>query len=83
MRRLLATAVVVLIVVVGVPAQEAARRFGLDDFSRVAKVSDPQIAPDGKSIAVVIARPNLGDDRWDTELALVDAGRPATVDRLD
>jgi len=33
--------------------------------------------------AVVIARPNLGDDRWDTELALVDAGRPATVDRLD
>ncbi len=77
MRKVLATAVVLVLVVVVLPAQEAARRFGLDDFSRVAKVSDPQIAPDGKAVAVVIARPNLDDDRWDTELALVDVASGA------
>jgi len=72
MRRLLATAVVMLLVVVVLPAEQAARRFGLDDFSKVARVSDPQIAPDGRSVAVVVARPNLDDNRHDTELILVD-----------
>src|ERR1039457_5440904 len=38
-----------------VAGQAPAHRFGLDDFSHVARVADPQIAPDGKSIAVVIS----------------------------
>ncbi len=77
MRRLLATAVVMLLVVAVLPAQQAARRFGLDDFSKVARVSDPQIAPDGRSVAVVVARPNLDDNRYDTELILVDVATGA------
>src|SRR4029079_7539579 len=47
-------------------------RFTLDDFSKVARVSDPQFAPDGKSIAVVVSRPNLEDNRYDPELNVVD-----------
>jgi len=77
MRKALTTVVVLLGLVVAIPAQEAGRRFGLDDFSRVAKVSDPRISPDGRSIAVVIARPNLDEDRYDTELALVDVSSAA------
>ncbi len=77
MRKVLATAVVMLFVVVVLPAEQAARRFGLDDFSRVAKVSDPQIAPDGREVAVVIARPDLDLNRWDTELSLVDVASGA------
>ncbi|HTR76801.1 MAG TPA: S9 family peptidase [Gemmatimonadaceae bacterium] len=53
-------------------AQQAAHRFDLDDFSRVARVSDPQFAPDGKSVIVVISRANLDEDRYDPELALID-----------
>jgi dipeptidyl aminopeptidase/acylaminoacyl peptidase len=52
-------------------------RFGLDDFSRVARVADPQIAPDARSIAVVISRPNLDEDRFDPELVVVDVATSA------
>src|SRR5262249_50906151 len=54
------------------PARQAARHFTLDDFSKVARVSDPQFAPDGKSIAVMVSRPNLDEDRFDPELTVVD-----------
>ena len=78
MRKVFATAVVILVAVAALPARQAARRFGLDDFSRVVRVADPQIAPDGRSIAVVIARPNLDDDRYDPELTLVDVATSTT-----
>jgi dipeptidyl aminopeptidase/acylaminoacyl peptidase len=63
----------------GVLSAQPARshRFGLDDFSRVARVADPQIAPDAKSIAVVISRPNLDEDRFDPELIVVDIATAA------
>ena len=51
--------------------------FGLDDFSRVARVADPQIAPDAKSVAVVISRPNLDENRFDPELVVVDVATSA------
>lgn len=60
-----------------VPAQQADRRFGLDDFSSVRRVSDPQIAPDGKLIAVVIAQANLDENRFDATLMLVDPASSA------
>ena len=71
MRKLLLTALMCLAVGVSLPAQKT-RRFTLDDFSKVARVSDPQFAPDGKSIAVVVSRPNLDEDRYDPELTVVD-----------
>jgi dipeptidyl aminopeptidase/acylaminoacyl peptidase len=43
-----------------------------DDLGRLVGVSDPQISPDGKSVAVVVGRPNYDKNRSDTELVLVD-----------
>jgi len=53
-----------------VPAQN--RRIELGDFAKIVGVSDPQIAPDGKSVLCVVSRVNLGQDRDDKELVLVD-----------
>ena len=47
-------------------------RIELGDFAKIVGVSDPQIAPDGKSILCVVSRVNLGQDRDDKELVLVD-----------
>jgi len=48
------------------------RRFSADDLTRIVRITDPQISPDGKSVAVVVSRANLKEDRWDAELELVD-----------
>jgi dipeptidyl aminopeptidase/acylaminoacyl peptidase len=48
------------------------RRMQLDDLGRVVRVSDPQIAPDGKSIVIVVARTNYDENRYDADLVLVD-----------
>src|SRR5262245_45232917 len=57
-----------------VAAQESSpqRRMSLDDLAHLVGLSDPQIAPDGKSIAIVVSRPNYEDNRYDAELVLVD-----------
>ena len=72
------TALAFFLVGVALPAQQVTRRFTLDDFSKVARVSDPQFAPDGKSIAVVVSRPNLDEDRYDPELTVVDVATRAS-----
>ena len=73
MRKLQFTALICFVVAVAtLPAQKATRRFTLDDFSKVARVSDPQFAPDGKSIAVVVSRANLDENRYEPELTVVD-----------
>jgi dipeptidyl aminopeptidase/acylaminoacyl peptidase len=56
------------------PAQAPppARAIQLDDLLKIASVSDPQISPDGKSIAFVLSRPNLDQDRSDRELLVID-----------
>jgi dipeptidyl aminopeptidase/acylaminoacyl peptidase len=62
-----------------------ARSFELSDLARVVRLADPQLAPDGRSIAVVVSRANLDEDRYDADLTLVDADsgtpRPLTSDR--
>ncbi len=68
-------------------AKAQARRIELADFAKVVAVSDPQIAPDGKSIVYVVSRMNLDQDRHDRELVLLDiataAQRVLTHDRKD
>src|SRR3954471_13847634 len=56
-------------------------RFDLDDFSRVARVADPQIAPDGKTVLAVVSHANLDEDRYDPELTQIDvaSGKSATL----
>jgi dipeptidyl aminopeptidase/acylaminoacyl peptidase len=69
------------------PAQTPAppRTIQLDDFVKMTSVSDPQISPDGKSIAFVVSHPNLEQDRSDRELLVMDiasgAPRALTHDR--
>jgi dipeptidyl aminopeptidase/acylaminoacyl peptidase len=70
MRKLLFVVLAILVAGAALPAQS--RRFTLDDFSKIARVSDPQFSPDGKSIAVVVSKPNLDEDRYDPELVVVD-----------
>ena len=68
-------------------AKAQARRIELADFAKVVAVSDPQIAPDGKSIVYVVSRMNLDQDRHDRELVLLEiataAQRVLTHDRKD
>jgi len=62
-----------------------AKKFDLEDLAKLVRVADPQIAPDGKSIVIVVSRLNLDKDRYDAELVLVDvatgAQRVLTHDR--
>jgi dipeptidyl aminopeptidase/acylaminoacyl peptidase len=52
------------------PAQT--RRLSADDLPKFVRVTDPQVSPDGKTVAILVGRANLKDDRWDTELDFVD-----------
>ncbi len=49
-----------------------AKRFDLDALSQIVRLADPQLSPDGKSIAVLVSRANLEENRSDTDLVLVD-----------
>src|SRR5436309_15320768 len=67
------------------PGTVLAKRIDLDDLAKIVRVADPQIAPDGKSIVIVVSRVNVDKDRYDSELVLVDvatgAQRVLTHDR--
>ena len=58
-----------------VSAQE--RRFALEDIARLVRLSEPQLAPDGRSIAFIAERPNYDANRWDAELILLDVATGA------
>ncbi|HUN77147.1 MAG TPA: S9 family peptidase [Steroidobacteraceae bacterium] len=49
----------------------------LDDVGKIVRVSDPQLSPDGKSIVVIVSRPNLAQDRYDSSLVLIDVASGA------
>ncbi len=57
------------------PAQPG--RFSADDLPKIVRISDPQISPDGRTIAFVVGRANLKEDRWDTELDFIDVASKA------
>jgi dipeptidyl aminopeptidase/acylaminoacyl peptidase len=50
----------------------AAERFGIEQLGKITRVTDPQIAPDGKSIVVVVSHPNFAEDRWDADMVQVE-----------
>src|SRR5437868_2331135 len=53
------------------PASEQAK-FDLEQLSKLVNVSDPQISPDGKSIVIVVSRPDYELNLYRSELVLVD-----------
>ena len=62
-----------------------AARFAIESVGKIVRVADPQISPDGKTIALVVSRTNFEDDRYDPELVLIEvatrAQRVMTHDR--
>ena len=53
-------------------AMAQSRHIELSDFPKITTVYDPQISPDGKSIVVGVSRPNVDEDRSDTQLVRID-----------
>jgi dipeptidyl aminopeptidase/acylaminoacyl peptidase len=53
-------------------ASAQVRRLSADDLQKVVRITDPQFSPDGKTVAILVGRANMKDDRWDTEIDLVD-----------
>jgi dipeptidyl aminopeptidase/acylaminoacyl peptidase len=70
MKRLLVS--VVVLATWCVPAAAQSGRMDLEAFGRIVRLSDPQIAPDGKSIVLVQSRANFEDNRFDADLVQVD-----------
>jgi dipeptidyl aminopeptidase/acylaminoacyl peptidase len=64
-------AVLVAVAAAG-PAKAQARKIELTDPEKMVDVSNPAISPDGKSIVIVVSRVNWEDDRYDSQLVLVD-----------
>jgi dipeptidyl aminopeptidase/acylaminoacyl peptidase len=62
---------------------EGPKLFALDDLDLLVKLQDPQLSPDGTSVALVVGRANLEENRYDRELVLVDtrSGEPRTIVR--
>jgi len=65
----------------------AADHIDISHLAKIRRVADPQFSPDGKSIVIVVSRPNYSEDRYDADLILVDAAtghqRKLTHDRRD
>jgi dipeptidyl aminopeptidase/acylaminoacyl peptidase len=63
-------------------AEGRARKIELADLQKIVSVSSPEISPDGKSIVIIVSRVNWDEDRYDSQLVLVDiatgAQRPLT-----
>jgi dipeptidyl aminopeptidase/acylaminoacyl peptidase len=55
----------------------AGERFTLDHAGKIVRLSDPQISPDGKTIALVVSRANFDENRYDPQLVLVDIASKA------
>jgi dipeptidyl aminopeptidase/acylaminoacyl peptidase len=50
----------------------AAKRFELFDLGKLVGLSDPQIAPDERSIVVVVSRPDFDKNKFNSERVLID-----------
>ena len=50
----------------------SAQTFGIEDYAKIARVTDLHLAPDDRSVVLVLSRPNYVDNRWDSDLVRVD-----------
>ena len=64
----------------------AQKRFTVGELKKLTSISDPQIAPDGKSIAVIVSKPDYDVNRFKADLVVVDIAtgkhRSLTQERL-
>lgn len=78
-KKLLALLIIILAAVVALSAQTARRPLKLDDLARFRNVNDPQISPDGKSIAYTVSTIDAKEDKGSTHIWMV--GYDGTNDR--
>ncbi len=50
----------------------AQKKFEIADYAKFVNLSDPQLSPDGKSVVVVVSRPDYALNRYNAELVLID-----------
>lgn len=62
----------VLLLAAASRAMAQGRRIQISDLEEIVRVADPQISPDDKSIAIVVARANIKADQYDSQIVLVD-----------
>ena len=55
-----------------------AEQITLEHMGRLVRLSNPQVSPGGRTIAVIVSRQNFEDNRHDGQLVLVDANTKAT-----
>ena len=71
-----AAAIFVLLVPLALTGLSAAGddRYRLSDLSLRVRLSDPQISPDGRSIALAVSRPDTAANSWQGEIVAIDVG---------
>ena len=64
----------------------AQKKFELADYANLVNITDSQILPDGKSVVIVVSKPDYVQNRFNAELVLADAAsgnkRVLTQDRF-
>ena len=61
-----------VVVLLTITAAANGPRFDLDTPAKIVRVADPAIAPDGRSVAIIVSRTNLDENRSDQQLVQVD-----------
>jgi dipeptidyl aminopeptidase/acylaminoacyl peptidase len=68
--RILLTAASLLVMICG--ASATARPIDIDDLGAMVRIASPRISPDGRSIVIVVSRPDYEENRFENRLVLVD-----------
>lgn len=72
--RITVTLLTTLLLTLGQTYVFAQKKFEIADYAKFVNISDPQISPNGKSIIIVVSRPDYVNNRYNAELVLVDVG---------
>jgi dipeptidyl aminopeptidase/acylaminoacyl peptidase len=59
------------------PASGDNRRLVLDDLRTLVRLSDPRISPDGRTVLVVVTRPDYEANEWRSDLVAIDVASGA------
>jgi dipeptidyl aminopeptidase/acylaminoacyl peptidase len=82
MKRLVTCTVIVLLALVTTAlAQQTGRRLTVNELLKVHRVSDPQVSPDGRTIAFTITDPDVAANKPRTQIYLVpmEGGEPRAL----
>lgn len=82
MKRLIFTFIIAILCAYVVPAQSA---FKFDDLMRIKRVGDPQLSPDGKTIAYTVGDVNIFANKTLTQIYIIsiDGGRSRQLTKDD